>query len=160
MFEIQREKSMLRKFLFSLIFLVSHTGVSSAQSCVDYDMYDAGKTYEDARLIVSYLADIQESDLYNSNGDRLTRAQQILRQDRANIHKSVSSTDQGSPDVFFQKAGNRAILEKAHYVTYCDADLAQIKNSVVQGQVPGLLEVMVFKMHDTGNYILFLNIVG
>ncbi|MDP3958702.1 MAG: hypothetical protein Q8Q26_01215 [Pseudorhodobacter sp.] len=62
-------------------------------------------------LIGSYVAYIGGNDLFNSKGQRLTEPWQILRQDRANVHKFglVDQGDEGDP--FFGNIDNRAAME-------------------------------------------------
>lgn len=62
-------------------------------------------------LLGSYNAHIGKADLYNSNGKRLTRAWQVLRQDRANFHKFGISQPGDETDDFFDSIENRAALE-------------------------------------------------
>lgn len=64
-----------------------------------------------SQLMESYVARIGPNDHFNSNGERLKNAAQIIRQDRANYHKfgKTDSDDQG--DSFFGIEGNRKILE-------------------------------------------------
>ncbi len=59
----------------------------------------------------SYCATLSARDHFNSNGQRLTTAAAIIRQDRANYHKfrRRDSGDQG--DSFFSLQANRARLE-------------------------------------------------
>jgi hypothetical protein len=63
-------------------------------------------------VIDEYSAYISEDDLYNSNGDRLRQPWQIIRQDRANVHRYglIDADDEG--DNFFDDADNRALLER------------------------------------------------
>ncbi|MCY0149305.1 hypothetical protein OEG84_23620 [Hoeflea sp. G2-23] len=150
----------MRFWLAAFIFLCVNNSAAFAQGCVDYDIYDAGKTYPGARFIVNYLADIQEQDLYNSKGVGLSNAEQILRQDRANVHKFKTGSEMDSHDSFFGKPANRALLETGQLVTYCNINLTALKRQISQGRVPGLLDVMVFKMLGTGRYTVFINVVG
>ncbi len=71
-----------------------------------------GNGSSDAGLIGSYRAWIGNADLYASDGVRLTRPWQILRQDRANVHRFgiVDPGDQN--DAFFASANARAIMER------------------------------------------------
>ena len=149
------------RFWFStfVILLMSNT-TTLAQSCVDYDIYDAGKTYPGARLVVNYLADIQEQDLYSSKGVKLSNVGQILRQDRANVHKFKLGSEMDTHDRIFGKSANRALLETAQLVTYCDVNLTALKRQILQGGVPGFLDVLVFKMLGSGRYRVFINVVG
>lgn len=63
-------------------------------------------------LIGSYFAYIGRADLYNSQGARLTEPWQVLRQDRANVHRFGiwQQGDEGDP--FFADANNRALMEQ------------------------------------------------
>ena len=151
---------MMRNWFVSFVFVLASSGMAIAQSCVDYDMYDAGKKYPGAAFIVNYIADIQEQDLYSSKGLRLSKAEQVLRQDRANVHKFGLGGEMDTRDGFFGKSANRALLEKAQYVTYCNTNLSELKRNILQGRVPGFVDVMVFKMLGTGRYVVFLNVVG
>ncbi|MCB1390798.1 MAG: hypothetical protein KDK12_16915 [Rhodobacteraceae bacterium] len=60
----------------------------------------------------SYTAFIGGQDLVNSNGQRLWEAWQIIRQDRANVHRfnRVDPGDAGDP--WFANANARAALEQ------------------------------------------------
>jgi hypothetical protein len=60
-------------------------------------------------LIESYTALLSEADHFNSNGQRLTSAAAIIRQDRANYYRYGvrDADDQG--DGFFADEGNRAV---------------------------------------------------
>jgi len=62
-------------------------------------------------VIDEYSAYISENDLYNSNGDRLREAWQIIRQDRANVHRYGLIDEDDEGDYFFDNADNRALLE-------------------------------------------------
>jgi hypothetical protein len=146
--------------LAAFVFLLVYGGSAFAQGCVDYDIYDAGKTYPGGEFIVNYLADIQRQDLYNSKGVRLSSVEQILRQDRANVHKFKIGSENDTHDRFFDSAANRALLENAELATYCKEDLVALKNQILQGQISGFLDVMVFKMRSTGRYVVFINVVG
>lgn len=58
-----------------------------------------------------YYAWIGDDDLYNSQGQRLTKVWQVLRQDRANFHKYGVSQPGDEADRFFASERNRAIME-------------------------------------------------
>jgi hypothetical protein len=62
-------------------------------------------------LLDSYVAYIGEDDLYNSDGQRLTRPWQIIRQDRANFHRFGVRQRGDQGDSFFDSSENRAVLE-------------------------------------------------
>ena len=63
-------------------------------------------------LVESYTAFLSQADHFNSNGQRLTSAAAIIRQDRANFHLY----DRGDPgdegDQFFDNVNNRAAMER------------------------------------------------
>ena len=63
-------------------------------------------------LIDSYVAFLSEADHFNSNGQRLTSAAAIIRQDRANFHRFGIRDPQDRDDRFFADEGNRAALER------------------------------------------------
>ncbi len=65
-----------------------------------------------ADLVGQYQAFIGQDDLYNSNGKRLTEPWQILRQDRANVHKFGISQPGDQTDPFFGSVDNRAAMEQ------------------------------------------------
>ena len=62
--------------------------------------------------IGSYTAYIGREDLYASDGVRLTQPWQILRQDRANVHRFGIRQSGDSGDGFFASANNRAAMER------------------------------------------------
>ena len=62
--------------------------------------------------IGSYTAYIGREDLFASDGVRLTQPWQILRQDRANVHRFGIRQSGDSGDGFFASANNRAAMER------------------------------------------------
>jgi hypothetical protein len=64
------------------------------------------------QLVDSYRALLSERDHFNSNGQRLTSAAAIIRQDRANYHRFGLRDPQDENDGFFADAGNRDALEQ------------------------------------------------
>lgn len=64
------------------------------------------------QLIASYVALLSAADHFNSNGQRLTSAAAIVRQDRANFHRFGIRDPQDEDDAFFADEGNRAALEQ------------------------------------------------
>lgn len=62
-------------------------------------------------LLESYSARLGEADHFNSNGERLTSAAAIIRQDRANFYLFGIRDSEDEPDQFFASRGNRARLE-------------------------------------------------
>jgi hypothetical protein len=64
------------------------------------------------QLIGSYVALLSEADHFNSDGQRLTSAAAIIRQDRANFHRFGIRDPEDEDDTFFADEGNRAALEQ------------------------------------------------
>lgn len=64
------------------------------------------------QLVESYRAFLSERDHFNSNGERLTSAAAIIRQDRANFHRFGIRDPQDEDDRFFADADNREALER------------------------------------------------
>lgn len=64
------------------------------------------------QLLESYVALLSERDHFNSNGQRLTTAAAIIRQDRANYHRFGIRDAEDEDDKFFADDGNRSILER------------------------------------------------
>ena len=58
-----------------------------------------------------YEARLSAQDHFNSNGQRLTTAAAIIRQDRANYHKYGLRDPEDEGDSYFASAENRARLE-------------------------------------------------
>ena len=63
-------------------------------------------------LIESYGAYIGQDDLYNSNNERLTQPWQVIRQDRANVHRFGVSQPGDDRDNFFASPRNRELAER------------------------------------------------
>ena len=63
-------------------------------------------------VIGQYVAYIGTADLYNSRGSRLKKPWQILRQDRANVHRFGESQPGDEGDRFFDDIDNRAAMER------------------------------------------------
>jgi len=64
------------------------------------------------QLIASYVARLSAADHFNSNGERLTSAAAIIRQDRANFHRFGVRDPEDESDPFFADQDNRAALEQ------------------------------------------------
>jgi hypothetical protein len=60
----------------------------------------------------SYFARLGAADHFNSNGQRLTSAAAIIRQDRANFHLFGKRDPEDQGDSFFASKDNREILER------------------------------------------------
>lgn len=65
-----------------------------------------------ADVVGSYRAYIGDSDLYNSKGKRLSEVWQVLRQDRANVHRYRIRQPGDEDDPFFSSVANREALER------------------------------------------------
>ena len=63
-------------------------------------------------LIESYGAYIGQDDLYNSSNERLTQPWQVIRQDRANVHRFGVRQPGDDVDGFFASARNRDLAER------------------------------------------------
>lgn len=63
------------------------------------------------QMLERYCAQLSARDHFNSNGQRLTTAAAIIRQDRANYHKFGKRDPGDQSDSFFRVAANRARLE-------------------------------------------------
>ncbi|MFZ4534474.1 MAG: hypothetical protein ACOYOJ_22035 [Alsobacter sp.] len=85
----------MMRFVLSAAVLAALSGPSHAQE-----------------LIESYQAVLGERDHFNSNGQRLTTAAAIIRQDRANFHRFGIADAGDESDRFFASADNRAALER------------------------------------------------
>jgi hypothetical protein len=83
---------------FLLLFLVLLAGSAPAQNDIE-------------RPIESYVARLSARDHFNSNGQRLTSAAAIIRQDRANYYVYGIRDPEDEDDSFFQSKENRALLE-------------------------------------------------
>jgi S1-C subfamily serine protease len=64
------------------------------------------------QLVERYEAFLSERDHFNSNGQRLTTAAAIIRQDRANYHRFGLRDPGDEDDRFFADMNNRATLER------------------------------------------------
>jgi hypothetical protein len=63
-------------------------------------------------LVESYTAYPSEADHFNSNGQRLTSAAAIIRQDRANFHRFGRGNPGDEGDRFFASIDSRAAMER------------------------------------------------
>ena len=87
----------MKLLLFSLLFFVLLAGWAPAQNIEG--------------PIESYVARLSAKDHFNSNGQRLTSAAAIIRQDRANFYVYGIQDPEDEADSFFQSKENRALLE-------------------------------------------------
>ena len=89
--------------LAASIFLASAT-LAEAQSSIKLDS-------RGDHLIDEYVAYVGPNDLYNSSGQRLTKAWQVIRQDRANFYRFGVRDPGDQPDSFFASPENRERME-------------------------------------------------
>lgn len=86
------------------------TGIFAA-ACAATLMVSAGAAHAD-ELLESYDAYIGQDDLYNSSNERLTQPWQVIRQDRANVHRFGIRQPGDDIDSFFASARNRDLAER------------------------------------------------
>ncbi len=102
-----------------------------------------------ADLVGSYNAFLSRADHYNSNGERLTTAAAIIRQDRANFHKFGVRDDQDESDDYFDNVDNRAVLERMLSDGSSDAGvLARVVDANV------LVHVDIYRSRRRGDYVV------
>ena len=73
-----------------------------------------------------YLTVISENDRQDSNGNRLKKFEQVIRQDRANFHKYGKKDDGDEGDNSFGTATGRAKLEGYLKTGKTDADVRKL----------------------------------
>jgi hypothetical protein len=86
------------------------TGIFAA-ACAVVLATSAGAAHAD-ELLESYSAYIGQDDLYNSKNERLTQPWQVVRQDRANVHRFGIRQPGDDIDSFFASARNRDLAER------------------------------------------------
>jgi hypothetical protein len=86
------------------------TGLFAA-ACAAVLTISAGAARAD-ELLESYSAYIGQDDLYNSYDERLTQPWQVIRQDRANVHRFGVRQPGDDVDDFFASARNRELAER------------------------------------------------
>jgi hypothetical protein len=102
-----------------------------------------------AELIESYNAWLSRADHYNSNGQRLTSAAAIIRQDRANYHKFGIQDPGDESDNYFDNVNNRDLLERLLNDGTSDPDvLRQIVNNNV------MIHVDIYRGEHHGDYVI------
>jgi hypothetical protein len=102
-----------------------------------------------AELIASYNAWLSRADHYNSQGQRLTSAAAIIRQDRANFHKYGIQDPGDESDSYFDNVNNRALLEQMLNDGTSDPGvLRQIVNSNVR------IHVDIYRSKHHGDYVI------
>lgn len=90
-------------------------------------------------VIGGYRAYIGPADLTNSSGVRLTRAWQVIRQDRANVHRFGITQPGDEPDPWFGSGEMRGALE--NWVRYGGISPAA-EAAVMAGGVSVFVEVL------------------
>lgn len=98
-------------------------------------------------LIESYGAYIGQDDLYNSANERLTQPWQIIRQDRANVHRFGIRQPADELDSFFASPRNRELAERMIQAGHIDGAAAR---RLVRGDVT--IEVQIWR-GPQGDYI-------
>lgn len=99
-------------------------------------------------VIDEYSAYISQNDLYNSNGDRLRQPWQIIRQDRANVHRYGMADADDEGDYYFDNANNRALLESL----VAEGGMSRAAaRAIVQGDV--WIYVQVFGWGDRATHV-------
>ncbi|MBL4807589.1 MAG: hypothetical protein JKY31_09915 [Rhodobacteraceae bacterium] len=156
--------------LLVLILTLGFPVTAFSQTCVesadDYlEVQDHGHNYR-ADVIVDYIANIDQRDLYNSSGTRLTNFAAILQQDRANLHKSGQLDGFGNLtdtwDTYFATPARRAQLSSATYFGGCwgsAQEFSRLKDGIENGRVGGVLWVVLFRQSNghPGVYISGVN---
>lgn len=109
-------------------------------------MASSGAAWAD-ELIESYGAYIGQDDLYNSANERLTQPWQIIRQDRANVHRFGIRQPADELDSFFASPRNRELAERMIQAGHIDGAAAR---RLVRGDVT--IEVQIWR-GPQGDYI-------
>lgn len=86
------------------------TGILAA-ACAAMIVASAGAAKAD-ELLENYSAYIGQDDLYNSSNVRLTQPWQVIRQDRANVHRFGIRQPGDETDSFFSVTRNRDLAER------------------------------------------------
>ncbi len=121
------------------------TGLLAA-ACAVALMVSTGAARAD-ELLESYGAYIGQDDLYNSSNERLTQPWQVIRQDRANVHRFGIRQPGDDVDGFFASARNRDLAERMIRNGSIERSAAR---SLLRGDVR--IEVEVWRGAD-GDYL-------
>lgn len=105
-------------------------------------------TCDAQQLIGEYKAYISQNDLFNSSGIRLTKAWEIIRQDRANYHRFGIRDQEDQTDSFFASEDNRAIAERLISRGSIDSTAA---DRIIGGNVT--IRVQIFGRPGIGEYL-------
>jgi hypothetical protein len=101
-------------------------------------------------LVESYVARLSEADHFNSNGQRLTTAAAVVRQDRANVHKFGVVDPEDDIDVYFRSAARR---EKLAQLIAAERLPRSVSRAIVNGTP--LVEVQIWRTRR-GDYVLLI----
>ena len=99
-------------------------------------------------LIGQYTAFIGQADLFNSSGARLTQPWQVLRQDRANVHRFGISQPGDEFDPFFGSIDNRAAMERM----VMNGFISPAANQAIMGG-GSMVTVSIYGSGDVGTQI-------
>jgi hypothetical protein len=105
--------------------------------------------------IGSYVARLSQADHFNSQGQRLTSAAAIIRQDRANFHRYNIRDSEDQDDAFFADENNRATLEKM-------LERGRAEPGVISRIVNGtpLIRVDIYRHLASGRSLSFVKYLG
>ncbi|WP_394693551.1 hypothetical protein [Hyphobacterium sp.] len=143
----------------SLFFMNSIASNGSAASCISYD--EPHQLYHRSMEVTDYIAAIDPDDLVGSDGVPFSGFRDVLRQDRANVHRGQTTDSIETPDSFFTTPERRGLFESMNVVTWCYEPLEELAGRIESGTVAGFLEVTVFEstVHP-GNYFIHIATVG
>ncbi len=105
------------------------------------------------QLVESYVARLSENDHFNSNGQRLTSAAAIIRQDRANYFRFGRGDAEDQSDRFFASFDNRAALERM-------LERGRAAPSALNAIVNGTPLVRVDIFRDAGGYFVHVTVLN
>ena len=165
---------LIRKAIISgFVALLLLPGAARAQTreCIDYvddrlQFRGANGKLSPVERVAEYIAVIDQRDLRNSRGTRLTDYRAILQQDRANVHNS-GRADRFDEivedfDTYFTTLNRRKLLSTAPYYFDCwmsSETVTSIQNDIRSGQVAGIVSVMVIRLPN-GNLAITITIAG
>ena len=118
-----------RRFTAALVLAIS-AGLFFSADSVAQPLADEPLAY--------YQAYIGTQDLYNSRGVRLSSAAQVLRQDRANVHKFGIWQSGDQVDSIFDTYGNRDVMTRVLERNGLDPYVAR---QIIRGNVMVYVEV-------------------
>ncbi|WP_395447728.1 hypothetical protein ACHMW7_22820 [Aminobacter sp. UC22_36] len=92
-------------------------------------------------LLGTYVARISEKDHLASDGYVLDSAAQVVRQDRANVHKHIQTDEEDDIDDWFTTNAKRARFEQL--LNKADAMSNSTRSAILHGEP--LIEVQVYR---------------